>query len=138
MHILSVTWSDRTGSECNGCIAIASYDASQPSISLWGSVALLGFNATVSTQTGISSFIVDYNLSGGSDIGAATHATNGGSGFPFQDVVVWHRAKSCTNGQRVMIVAAVRVYGLVSPFITRLLILFFFLCGGCRSVTTWA
>lgn len=100
-----ITWVDRHSKPCQGknCSVAPIYDPSQPSTSLWGSVAMLGLNATIDISVGISSYVVDYVT------GASTHvhATNGGSGFPMQDVVIWQYPQSCRNGNTITIVAAV-------------------------------
>ncbi|KAJ7265785.1 hypothetical protein C8J57DRAFT_1620950 [Mycena rebaudengoi] len=68
----------------------------QESISLLGTVRFFNVTIPIDAQLGISSFVVDWAYSSKK---ALTHSDNGGSGFPFQDVIIFQPIGSCrTSG----------------------------------------
>lgn len=76
---------------------------------------MLGLNATIDTNVGISSYVVDYAT------GTSPHvrATNGGPGFPMQDMVIWQYPQSCRNGNAVTIIVAVSlILGMISTTVS--------------------
>ncbi|KAJ6454526.1 L-ascorbate oxidase [Mycena vitilis] len=88
-----LTWTDRSG-QTNVSYSTSAVAVSSPSASLWGSVHFFGISAVIDAQFGISSFVIDWAYNSGTPL---AHADNGGSGFPSQDVALYHADKSCQD-----------------------------------------
>ncbi|KAJ7265925.1 heme peroxidase [Mycena haematopus] len=88
-----LNWKDRTG-RTNSSYSTSAVAVSQTSSSLWGNVHFFEVSAAIDTNLGISSFVVDWAYS--SQV-PSTLSDNGGSGFPFQDVVLYQPDNSCRN-----------------------------------------
>ncbi|KAF7330880.1 Peroxidase [Mycena venus] len=100
---VTLSWKDRNGKP-NATYSTSAVAVSETSGSLWGSVYFFEVNVAIDPNFGISSFVVDWAFDSQLPL---THSDNGGSGFPFQDVVLNLPDKSCRNPDQTTTVFAV-------------------------------
>ncbi|KAJ7302645.1 heme peroxidase [Mycena albidolilacea] len=90
---VTLSWKDRNG-QSNTTYSTSALAVSQPSTSLWGNVRFFQVDAIIESQSGISSFVVDWAFNSQDTL---THSDNGGGGFPLQDVALFQADNSCVT-----------------------------------------
>ncbi|KAJ6589600.1 heme peroxidase [Mycena capillaripes] len=89
---VTLIWTDRNGGKNANYSTAGTSSPFMAATSLWGAVQLFSISTPIDPSTGISSFEVEWAYN--SQL-ALTTSDNGGSGFPFQDVVLFQHLNSC-------------------------------------------